>query len=233
MRLLTASEVSMLVPATWEPETTDTDHVFRNDPLINNPPPIAPATIVNLTLQQLQALTPQQIAAMTPAQLAAFTPQMLNAMTAAQLAAYQLALSGQGTGTSSSGGPGAAGAAAAPGAAANRYPWSAFTSRIPVPLALNPNVAVLNASVLRNYMLIQNNSTAIAPDTAPNLLVNLDGPVDTAQQQQYVNVPPTFGLVFDTRVPSNPIFLAWGSFNDGGGTAIVGAVVWSGYMQNP
>jgi hypothetical protein len=230
MRLLTASEVSMLVPGSWEPDTTATDHVFRNDPQISNPPAIAPAAIVNLSLQQLQALTPAQLAAMTPAQLAAFSPAMLQAMSAAQLAAYQLALSGQGSGSASSGGAGAV-----PGVVPsnlNPFPWSAFTSRIPVPLSLNPNVAVLNASVLRNYMLIQNNSTAISPDTAPNLLVNLDGPVDTSQQQQYVNVPPTFGLVFDTRVPSNPIFLAWGSFADAGGSAIVGAVVWSGYMQN-
>lgn len=91
-------------------------------------------------------------------------------------------------------------------------------SSVPLAGAFPGSVPIVNANALRNFLLIQNNSTATSPDTAPTLYVTFDAPASGAFGSQLA-LPPLTGVFFDDVVPINAIFIAIGPFSNGGGTS--------------
>lgn len=85
---------------------------------------------------------------------------------------------------------------------------------------------ILYASSRRTFVLIQNNSSAVSPNTAPNLIVGLDGPVSTAFPALYLNLIPGQGILLDQAVVNNAIYVA---FSGGSSPTVVGGVCWVGY----
>lgn len=99
-------------------------------------------------------------------------------------------------------------------------------TRIPIPS--NFSGQVVSASTNRNFLLLQNNSQpATSADVAPNLIVNLDGPVGS-DSTLYLNLAPGQGIIFDQRVMNNAIYVAWGT---GTGSFTQGGVCLTGYAS--
>lgn len=101
---------------------------------------------------------------------------------------------------------------------------------------------VLLADDYRNLLIIQNTSALLAgagaTDTAPTLFVNLDGPVISPTSANFANVgyalsfPPGFGILLDTRVLTNAIYVAYGPFTSPDNKVVVGGVITYGRTPN-
>lgn len=104
------------------------------------------------------------------------------------------------------------------------WPWVSRGYPIVIPGNVNTGVPLLLADDYRNLLIFQNNSVATAPDIAPNLFISVDGPVQTVVigvntfTFNAITLVPGEGLVLDTRVLNNQIFVAWGAATNGGGT---------------
>lgn len=97
------------------------------------------------------------------------------------------------------------------------YPWASRGYPIVIPQNINTKVPLLLEDNYRCMMIFQNNSVApTAGDVAPNLFISLDGPVQfvTLFGQSFaynaLTLVPQEGLLLDTRVLGNSIFVAWG-----------------------
>ncbi len=89
------------------------------------------------------------------------------------------------------------------------FSWGCFSYIIPIPPSTNG--LLLQGDTYRNLFLIQNKSVgATATDVAPTLYFSLDGPVQ-ADFSNAVALVPGEGLVLDTRVPNNAIYVGWGA----------------------
>lgn len=100
---------------------------------------------------------------------------------------------------------------------ADNFEWAANATIIPIPLNWNPLTPIVLADPRRNLLVIQNNSVgnSAGGDVLPTLVVGLDGPVSlaggAATNPLTMNFPAGLGLVLDERVPTNAIYVAWGS----------------------
>lgn len=120
----------------------------------------------------------------------------------------------------------------------NQYPWLSNCSILSIPVVPLTTQPLLIADNYRNLLVIQNNSSATSPDTTPNLFVSVNGPVQfvtrsgTSFAFNAITLQAGEGVVFDTRVPTNAIYVNWGTYTNGGGTAYVSGVLMFGRTPN-
>jgi hypothetical protein len=104
-------------------------------------------------------------------------------------------------------------------------PWRNPTTMQSVPiLASTPvNTPVLSLNMARNALVIQNNSTATAPDVAPNFYIGFNA---QPQQGLALTLAPGAGLLFDIITPRDAIYvlIAGGT----GATQVIQGVVVQG-----
>lgn len=106
--------------------------------------------------------------------------------------------------------------------------WQNPCSAHTIPIAGNSGgvLAVLTQNLKRNLLVIQNNSTATAPDAAPTFYVGFG---QIAQVGQGLGLPPGVGVVFDIVCPRNAVYITIGPQVNTGNTVVVqGAVVEGG-----
>jgi len=95
----------------------------------------------------------------------------------------------------------------------------AFAGRIPIPSGVATAVALLAGDASRVSLLIQNNNAS----GNANLLVSIDGAIDTGSPWAYMNLAPGQGIFMDQNAWINPIYVAWGSGTVVGGVLFYGA----------
>ena len=127
-------------------------------------------------------------------------------------------------------------------AATNEWDW--LSNGRSIVLSVNTPISqpVLLADNYRNLLIIQNTSAllpgAAGTDTTPILYVNLDGPVIAPTSTTPANVvysltfPAGFGIVLDTRVLTNSIYVAYSSFVNSDAKVVVGGVITYGRTPN-
>ena len=92
--------------------------------------------------------------------------------------------------------------------------------------ALVSNVPIVTTNLNRNFLLIQNNSSATSPDTAPTFYVSFDSPLNGVNGLQIALLPGGGSVTFDQVVPINAIYVTLGTYLNGGSTAVVaGALI--------
>lgn len=98
-------------------------------------------------------------------------------------------------------------------AATDEYPWLSIGAKIFLSLATDTNSPVVLADNFRNLLMFQNQSLvpAASTDIAPTLFINIDGPVNLGANDYAFTLAPGVGLVLDTRVLTNSIYIAWTS----------------------
>jgi hypothetical protein len=195
---------STLVPGVWDPEWTNTDHVL-SDQLPGTPG----AGAVRMAAQALN------LSLGDAAQLFA------NKGEAKALSATGLISGGGGAGSALTFVPGAIDAAASPSSSPPTANPGSYGGRIPIPPSVQTRVALLGGDAGRVSLLIQNNNAS----GGANLLVSLDGPIDTANPAFYLNLPPAQGIVLSTNAFVNPIYVAWGSGTVAGGVLMYGSAI--------
>ena len=95
----------------------------------------------------------------------------------------------------------------------------AFAGRIPIPSTVATAVAILAGDDTRVSLLIQNNNAS----GNANLLVSVDGAIDTGSPWAYVNLVPGQGIFMDQNAWTNAIYVAWGSGTVVGGVLMYGS----------
>jgi hypothetical protein len=123
----------------------------------------------------------------------------------------------------------------------NEFPWVSRGHAIMIAGNINVNVPLILEDNYRNLIILQNNSIATSPDTAPNLFISLDGPVQFVTvalgvtfAYNAITLVPGEGLVLDTRVLGNALYFAWGSFINGGNTArVYGMCIYGRTLNSP
>jgi hypothetical protein len=98
---------------------------------------------------------------------------------------------------------------------------------VPILASTPQNTPVLSLNMERNGLVIQNNSTATAPDVAPVFYIGFN-----AQPQigLAMAVAPGVGILLDIICPRDSIYLIFGPSVNGGGTVVIqGAVVQGTY----
>jgi hypothetical protein len=156
------------------------------------------------------------------------TNEFFHAYTAEQIAQKQVALSQGGIDPT------------------NEYPWVSRGATLAIPGNIQTNSPLLLADNYRNLLIFQNNSIATSPDVAPNLFIALDGPVQTVTftnpvtsvkstlTYNAITLVPGEGLLLDTRILTNAIYVAWGtSVNTGGTVFTIGALVYGRTANSP
>lgn len=127
-------------------------------------------------------------------------------------------------------------------AATNEWDWLSNGRSIVLSVNTPTGQPVLLADNYRNLLIIQNTSQLLsgagATDTTPILYVNVDGPVIAPTSATPANVgyslafPAGFGIVLDTRVLTNAIYVAYSSFVNPDGRVAVGGVITYGRTPN-
>lgn len=126
--------------------------------------------------------------------------------------------------------------------ATNEWDWLSNGRSIVLSANTPTTQPILLADNYRNLLIIQNTSTlltgAASTDTTPVLYVSLDGPVIQPASTSPANVgyslafPAGFGIVLDTRVFTNAIYVAYGAFVNSDLKVVVGGVVTYGRTPN-
>lgn len=191
------AKFSTLIPGQWEPEWTETDHVLC-DQLPGAPGSGAvaiAARALNLSIGDA-------------------ANYVANKSEASNLQATSLIAAAA---------PGLIGAqGAAFGAAASGVPNpGSYGGRIPIPPSVPTQTALLGGDAGRVSLLIQNNNAS----GGANLLVSIDGPIDTANPAFYMNLPPLQGIFMSQNAWTNPIYVAWGSGAVTGGVLVFGSAI--------
>lgn len=111
-------------------------------------------------------------------------------------------------------------------------PWYNPTTyaSIPIPAASNGTVALLNLNYGRNSLIIQNNSTATAPDVAPTLYIGFN---TTPQIGQSLALLPGLGFYWGASdcAPRDTIYVLFGP--SAGGTVVIAGVAIQGTYAPP
>lgn len=114
-------------------------------------------------------------------------------------------------------------------------PWINPTTYATVPLtqtALNSLYPILQLNYKRNSLIIQNTSTATAPDTAPTLYVNFN---TVPQVLGSLALPPGLGFYWGAAdcPPRDAIYVVFGPFSNANLTTVIsGCVVQGTYAPN-
>lgn len=191
---------STLIPGQWEPEWTYTDHV-----LSDQVPGVPGSGAVQIAARALN------LSLGDAANLVASKGEASNLKATTILSGAIAANQGL---FGAPGGPGFA------GASANPLPGS-YGGRIPIPSTVQTQTALLGGDAGRVSLLIQNNNAS----GNANLLVSVDGPIDTANPEFYLNLPPGQGIFMSENAFTNPIYVAWGSGTVNGGVLFYGSAI--------
>lgn len=99
-----------------------------------------------------------------------------------------------------------------------------------IPLSANSGgvLAILTQNLKRNLLIVQNNSTATAPDAAPVFYVSFG---QLAQIGQGLGLPPGVGIVLDIICPRDAVYLTIGPSIDTGDSVVVQGVVVEGGLS--
>jgi hypothetical protein len=92
------------------------------------------------------------------------------------------------------------------------------------------NVAVVTQNFSRSLLVIQNASTATAPDYAPTFYVGF-GQVPKVGEP--IALPPGVGIVFDVRVPNDAIYIGFGPYSNTDGSVVIQGGVKEGTITLP
>jgi hypothetical protein len=124
--------------------------------------------------------------------------------------------------------------------ATDEYPWLSNGQSIFLSQNVATGTPVVLADNYRNLLIIQNNSSATAPDVAPILYVNVNGPVQLASSaatsvsggQYSLAFPPGFGILMDVRVLTNALYVAYGNISNTNNSVRVAGVITYGRTPN-
>jgi hypothetical protein len=105
-----------------------------------------------------------------------------------------------------------------------------MTNSVPIGRSTVSSIALVGVNEQRALLILQNNSTATSPDSAPTFYFGFG----TQPVVGYdLALPPGVGIVLDVRVPSDSIYVAFGPFVNGGGTALIQGVCKEGGITDP
>lgn len=124
----------------------------------------------------------------------------------------------------------------------NEFDWTSRGALLAVTPLVRTDIPLLLADNYRNLLIIQNNSQGSTAngDVMPVLSVSLDGPVGAVSNlpggpinPYVINLAPGVGLVLDTRIVTNALYVRWGiATNSSLGTFFQGATVLYGRTLN-
>jgi len=96
-----------------------------------------------------------------------------------------------------------------------------MTNSVPIGATTEVSAALCGANEQRALLILQNNSTATSPDSAPTFFFGFG----TQPAVGYdLALPPGVGIVMDVRCPSDAIYVAFGPFSNGGGSTKIQGV---------
>jgi len=95
----------------------------------------------------------------------------------------------------------------------------ANATRVPISAGVNTLIPLINGDPDRTFILVQNNNAS----GGANLLVSVDGQINTATPAFYLNLAPGLGILLDEEVFVNPIYVAWASGTVAGGMILYGS----------
>ncbi len=105
-----------------------------------------------------------------------------------------------------------------------------MTNSVPIGATTEVSAALCGANEQRALLILQNNSTATSPDSAPTFFFGFG----TQPQVGYdLALPPGVGIVLDVRTPSDAIYVAFGPFTNTNGTAVIQGVCKEGGITDP
>lgn len=114
-------------------------------------------------------------------------------------------------------------------------PWRNPTtySGFPITVALNAVQGILNMNPQRNSLIIQNTSTATAPDVAPTLYVGFNS--QPSLNSGALALPPGLGFYWGAAdcPPRDNIFVTFIGGNNGATVVLNGCVIQGTYLPNP
>lgn len=97
-----------------------------------------------------------------------------------------------------------------------------MTNSVPIGATTDVAVALVGANEQRALLIMQNNSTATSPDSAPTFFFGFGTQPNIGFD---LALPPGVGIVMDVRTPSDAIYVGFGPFvNTGGSVKIQGVV---------
>ena len=105
-----------------------------------------------------------------------------------------------------------------------------MTNSVPIGATTLVTAALVGANEQRALLIMQNNSTATSPDSAPTMYFGF-GTQPTIGYD--LALPPGVGIVLDTRVPTDAIYVGFGPFTNGGGSARIQGVIKEGGVTDP
>jgi hypothetical protein len=104
-----------------------------------------------------------------------------------------------------------------------------MTNSVPIGSSTVSTQALVGVNEQRALLILQNNSTATSPDSAPTFYFGF-GTQPTVGYD--LALPPGVGIVLDVRVPADAIYVAFGPFNNGGGSVLIQGVCKEGGISD-
>jgi len=105
-----------------------------------------------------------------------------------------------------------------------------MTNSVPIGATTPADLALVGTNEQRALLVLQNNSTATSPDSAPTFFFGFG----TQPKVGYdLALPPGVGIVLDVRVPADAIYVAFGPFSNGGGSTVIQGVCKEGGVTDP
>lgn len=105
-----------------------------------------------------------------------------------------------------------------------------MTNSVPIGTSTSNALALVGVNEQRALLILQNNSIATSPDSAPTMYFGFGTQAVVGYD---LALPPGVGIVLDIRVPSDAIYVAFGPFTNGGGTARIQGVCKEGGITDP
>lgn len=105
-----------------------------------------------------------------------------------------------------------------------------MTNSVPIGTSTSNALALVGTNEQRALLILQNNSIATSPDSAPTMYFGFGTQAVVGYD---LALPPGVGIVLDVRVPSDAIYVAFGPFSNGGGTTRIQGVCKEGGVSDP
>lgn len=105
-----------------------------------------------------------------------------------------------------------------------------MTNSVPIGDTTDVTVALVGANETRALLIMQNNSTATSPDSAPTMYFGF-GTQPTIGFD--LALPPGVGIVMDVRTPADAIYVGFGPFVNTGGSVKIQGVIKEGGVTDP
>lgn len=105
-----------------------------------------------------------------------------------------------------------------------------MTNSVPIGTSTRPDLALVGANEHRSLLIVQNNSTATSPDSAPTFFIGFGTQPNIGFD---LALPPGVGFVLDVRTPSDAIYVGFGPFTNTGGTVVIQGVCKEGGITDP